>query len=94
MVVITVTLMLAAPTLLVVSPVLVTRATLEMDSTVQVSSNSFPPECNVSHFAILQILMSVQSVLIAVTLMLPVPTPLVASLVCVTRVTVEMDSHV
>ena len=43
------------------------------------------------NFFPLQILMNVPLILITVTLMLFVPTPLVASLVIVTRATVEMD---
>ena len=90
---ITVTLMLSVPTPLVASPVPVTRATVEMDSPVWVSSSSGLGHID-SVEILLQILMSVPLVLITVTLMLSVPTPLVASPVPVTRATVEMESLV
>ena len=78
---ITVTLMLPVPTPLVVSHVPVTRATVEMDSPVQVRV-ILVTIFSSKHFQ--QTLMNVKLMLITVTLMLPVPTPLV----------VEMDSPV
>ena len=90
LVLITVTRMLSVQTPLVASPVPVTRATVEMDSPVRVSSS--PGLGHIDSVEIkFQILMSVPLVLITVTRMLSVPTPLVASPVPVTRATVEMD---
>ena len=90
LVLITVTLMLSVPTPLVASPVPVTRATVEMDSPVWVSSS--PGLRHIDSVEIkFQILMSVPLVIIAVTLMLSVPTPLVASPVPAMMATVEMD---
>ena len=94
LVLLTVILMLPAPTLLVASPVPVTRDTLEMGSHVEAS---VPISTCVYYFnmnnIVRQILMSVLILLIAI-LMLPVPTLLVASHVPVTRDTLRMGSHV
>ena len=94
LVLITVTLMLSVPTPLVASPVPVTRDTEEMDAIVRVNSSpGFMGHID-SVGIRLQILMSVPLVLITVTLMLSVPTPLVASPVPVTWDTEEMDAIV
>ena len=90
LVLITVTRMLSVPTPLVASPVPVTRATVEMESTVWVSSS--PGLGHIDSVEIkFQIFMSVPLVIITVTLMLSVPTPLVASPVPAMMATVEMD---
>jgi hypothetical protein len=81
----TVTLMLPVPTLLVASPVPVTRDTLEMVSHVQVSFTFLLIE-TLSNVMFL----SVPLVLTTVTLTLPVPTLLVASPAPVTKVTLEL----
>ena len=86
----TATLMPPVPTLLVASPVPVTRDTLEMECGVGVSGAS--DEINTIK-PILQILMSVLLELITAILMPLVPTLLVASPVPVTKDTVEMESH-
>ena len=87
----TVTLMLLVPTPLVVSHVPVTRATLEMDSPVQVRAILVSCVHN-EHYQ--QTLMNVKLILMTVTLVLLVSTPLVTSHVPVTMATVEMDSPV
>ena len=100
--------MLPVQTFLVASLVLVTWAIVEMDKPVLVSSSflycstyhTHTQLCmhtcthTCTHIISLQILMSVPLMLIAVTWMLIVPTPLVASSVPVTRAIVEMNSSV
>jgi hypothetical protein len=89
---ITVTLMLPVPTLLVASPAPVTRDLLEVEPHAQVSC-SFFPENAITHYTS-QILMSVLPIFTTVMKMLPVPTLLlVASPVPVMRDLLEVEPH-
>jgi hypothetical protein len=84
--------MLSVPTLLVASPVPVTRDTLEMGSHVWVCGIIQALQYFNAYNS--QILMRVLLVLTTVTLMLLVPTLLVASPVPVTKDTLEVVPHV
>ena len=86
----TVTQTLSVPTLLVVLPVPVTKASLGMDSCARVKLFICTYVHNLSETLLIQILMSVPRILIPVILTLSVPTPLVASPVPVTKASLEM----